>query len=112
MTHGQERYGIGSGAPRQQNLSIPFHQLLVDSAIFEYLSDCAAAFCTRKPMLITSNIIVLILTILSLALPSWQPSSRSILSPSPLLALPYDFAQIHNRPDLNRSKPILKAGLL
>ena len=27
-------------------------------AIFEYLSDCAAAFGTRKPMLITSTIIV------------------------------------------------------
>jgi hypothetical protein len=41
-------------------------------AIFEYLSDCAAAFGTRNPILITSTIIVLplaiILIILSLAL--------------------------------------------
>src|SRR6266566_3493525 len=42
-------------------------------------------------------------------LPSWPPSSRGILSPSPPLALLYDFAQIHNRPYLNRSKSILKA---
>lgn len=27
-------YGIGSGAPRQQNLSIPFHQVLVDRRHF------------------------------------------------------------------------------
>jgi hypothetical protein len=47
--------GIGSGAPRQQNLSIPFHQVLVDRTIFEYLSDCAAAFGTRTSMLITST---------------------------------------------------------
>jgi hypothetical protein len=41
-------------------------------AIFEYLSDCSAAFGTRKQMLITSTIIVLpqamILIILSLVL--------------------------------------------
>jgi hypothetical protein len=41
-------------------------------AIFEYLSDCAATFGTRKPMLITSTIIVyplvMILIILSLVL--------------------------------------------
>src|SRR5579864_7185581 len=115
MTHGQERYGIGSGAPRQQNLSIPFHQSLVDTAIFEYLSDGAAAFRTRKPMLITSVIIVqlqaMILTLLSLA-PSWRPSSRGMLSPSSLLTLLYDFGQIHNWPYLNRSKSKFKAWLL
>src|SRR6267378_7780718 len=41
----------------------------------------------------------------------WPPSSRGILSPSPL-ALLYDFAQIRNRPYLNRPKSILKAWLL
>ena len=38
-------------------------------------------------------------------------SSRGILSPS-LLALFYDFAQIRNRPYLNRSQSIFKARLL
>jgi hypothetical protein len=38
-------------------------------------------------------------------------ASRGILS-SPLLALLYDVAQIHNRPYFNRSKSILKAWLL
>src|SRR6266436_2822993 len=47
-----------------------------------------------------------------LAFPSRPPSSRGILSPPPLLALFYDFAQIHNRPYLNRPKSILKARLL
>jgi hypothetical protein len=37
-------------------------------------------------------------------------SSRGILSS--LLALLYDFAQIHKRPYFNRSKSILKAWLL
>jgi hypothetical protein len=39
-------------------------------AIFEYLSDCAAAFGTRKPMLITSTkamILIIISLVLSLA---------------------------------------------
>ena len=49
----------------------------------------------------------MILIILS----SWAPSSRGILSSSPL-ALLYDFAQIENRPYLNRSKSMLKAWLL
>src|SRR6266704_6278647 len=40
------------------------------------------------------------------------PSSRGVLSASPLLALLYNFAQIHNRPNLNRPKSILKARLL
>ena len=44
-----------------------------------------------------------------------KPSSvllwRGLLSPSPF-ALLYDFAQIHDRPYLNRSKSILKAWLL
>src|SRR5258708_4101853 len=44
-------------------------------------------------------------------IPPWPPSSRCLLSP-PLLALLYDFAQIHNRPYLNRPKSILKAWLL
>ena len=44
--------------------------------------------------------------------PSGPPASRGILSPSPLLALLCDFAQIHNRPYLNRSKSKLKAWLL
>lgn len=39
-------------------------------------------------------------------------SARDRLSPPPLLALLYDFAQIHNRPYLNRSQSIPKAGLL
>jgi predicted ester cyclase len=43
--------------------------------------------------------------------PSWPPSSRGILSPPPL-ALLYYFAQIHDRPYLNRSKSILEAWLL
>src|SRR5258708_5867256 len=30
-------YGIGSGAPRQQNLSIPFHQVLVERRHFRIL---------------------------------------------------------------------------
>jgi hypothetical protein len=38
------------------------------------------------------------------------PSSRGILSPSPLLTLLYDFAQIRNRPYLIRSKFILHAA--
>jgi len=42
--------------------------------------------------------------------PSWPPLSRCLLSP--LLARLYDFAQIENRPYLNRSKSILKAWLL
>ena len=37
------------------------------------------------------------------AYPSWPPSSRGILSPSSLLALLYDFAQLRNRPYLNQS---------
>src|SRR5213592_4401936 len=48
-------YGIGSGAPRQQNLSIPFHQVLVDKRHFQIFIRLAAAFGTRKPMLITST---------------------------------------------------------
>jgi hypothetical protein len=36
-----------------------------------------------------------------------RPSSRGILSPSPLACL-YDFAQIRNRPYLNRSKSRFK----
>ena len=46
-----------------------------------------------------------------LANPSWPPSSRGILSPSPLALLDH-FAQIHNRSYLNRPKSILKAWLL
>jgi len=42
---------------------------------------------------------------------SWPPSSRGIPSPSPLARLAH-FAQIHDRPYLNRSKSILKARLL
>ena len=42
---------------------------------------------------------------------SAPPSSPGILSPS-LLALLDHFAQIHDRPYLNRSKSILKAWLL
>ena len=41
---------------------------------------------------------------------SWPPSSRGILSPSPLLALLYYFGQIRNRPYLNQS--ILHAWML
>jgi hypothetical protein len=52
-------YGIGSGPPRQQNLSTPSIKYSSTGAIFEYSSDCAAAFGTRKQMLITSTIIVL-----------------------------------------------------
>jgi hypothetical protein len=37
-------------------------------AIFEYLSDCAAAFGTRKQMLITSTIIVLPLAMILIVL--------------------------------------------
>ncbi len=44
--------------------------------------------------------------------PLWPPSSRGILSPSPLLALLYYFAQVRDRPYLNRSKSILKPRLL
>jgi hypothetical protein len=58
-------------------------------AIIEYLSDCAVAFGTRTPMLITSTKAV-ILIILSLV----GPSSRGILSPAPPLALPHHFVQI------------------
>src|SRR5260370_27294258 len=92
-------------------------------AIFGYLSDCAAAFGTSEPMLISSTRIVqpqammliifslIILSVITLALAilafiflsPWPPSSRGILSPSPLLTLLYDFAQIRNRPYLNRS---------
>jgi hypothetical protein len=49
----------------------------------------------------------MILMILSLV----PPSSRGILSPPPLSLL-YHFAQIRNRPYLNRSKSILKPWLL
>ena len=57
-------YGIGSCAQRQQNLSIPFHQVLVDRRHFRAFTDCAAAFGTRKAMLITSTktVILIILT--------------------------------------------------
>jgi len=49
-----------SGAAlRQQNLSTPSIKYSSTGAIFEYSSDCAAAFGTRKQMLITSTIIVL-----------------------------------------------------
>jgi hypothetical protein len=37
-------------------------------AILEYLSDCDAAFGTRKPMLITSTIIVLTLAMILIVL--------------------------------------------
>ena len=71
---------------------------------FEYLSDGAAAFGTRKPMLITSTR-ARMLGILSFV----AASMRGILS-APLLALLYDFGQIRNRPYLIRSEFILHAA--
>jgi hypothetical protein len=43
---------------------------------------------------------------------AYEPSSRGIFSPSPLLALLCNFGQIHYLPYLNRSKSILEAWLL
>jgi hypothetical protein len=80
------------------------------SYIFEYLSDCATAFGTRTPMLITSTKVMIRIILSLIILAFVAASSRGILSPSPLLALLYDFVQIRNRPYLIRSKFILHAA--
>jgi hypothetical protein len=80
-------YGIGSGASRQQSLSIPFHHVLVDRRHFRIFIDCAAAFGTRKPMLIANSKAMILIILSFVSFPSWSSSSRGIVSPSPLLAL-------------------------
>jgi hypothetical protein len=57
-------------------------------AIVEYLSDCAAAFGTRKPMPIANT--KMFVAMIRIIFFSRLPSSRGILPP-PLLALLYDF---------------------
>src|ERR1700739_1172045 len=64
-------------------------------AIFGYLSDCAAAFGTSEPMLITRTKIIVTMTLIIFpSCFSWRrASSRGTLSPPPL-ALLYDFAHV------------------
>jgi hypothetical protein len=61
-------------------------------------------------MLITSTKVMIRIILSLIILAFVAASSRGILSPSPLLALLYDFAQIRNRPYLIRSKFILHAA--
>src|SRR5258708_3078614 len=68
--------------------------------------------CPQSPKALPRHCSIILSVIIFLPSSFLTPSSRGILSPSPLLALLYDFAQIHNRPYLNRSKSILEARLL
>src|SRR5579864_2438293 len=78
--------GWSLGAPRQQNLGIPFHQVLVDRRHLRiFVRLCRPAFGTRKLMLITGSIIVqpramilIILSVIILAIVILSPMAALI----------------------------------